>query len=251
MKRVITFLGLFLIGASANGANEQKTDGIAIPDWSRGNAIPNSPVKSTTPKKTTANTQASSVQKTTLDAKSEAATKIKSTKIDNFTAYSNGVVVDNNTKLMWMRCSLGQTWDGKTCVGQAQADTWEESLSLVNELNKQTYGGYNDWRLPYIEELHSLVYCSMGFIKKNNIPTKKGGFKMVEEGCAGKNYQKPTINESAFPNTYNKVYWSLSIYVSPNGEKDKERWGVFFSRGVDSYYDKNSKRYIRVVRDIK
>lgn len=222
MKRVIIFLGWFLIVASANGANGQKTDGVAIPDWSRANIASISP-----------------------------ATTVKSIKIDNFIAYNNGVAVDNNTGLMWMRCSLGQTWDGKTCVGQAQAYTWDESLKLVNELNKKTYGGYNDWRLPHIEELHSLVYCPMGFIKKNNIPTKKGGSKMVEEGCADQNHQKPTINRSAFPNTYNKVYWSLSVYVDPNGKKDRGRWGVYFSRGVDSYYDKNSNHYIRVVRDVK
>lgn len=245
MKRVVTFLGLFLIGASANGANGQKTDGIAIPDWSRGNAIPNSPVKSTTPKKTTANTQASSVQKTTLDAKLEAATKIQSTKIDNFTAYSNGVAVDNNTGLMWMRCSLGQTWNGKTCIGNALKYKWNNINGIISNLNNMGYIGHNGWRLPNINELAGIRYCSSGFDRPI--------VQSITTWCYGNTYQKPTINVEIFPKTALGSYWTSST-MGPhkaNVWDENDLWGVDFVDGNMHGNDRNNYHlHIRLVREV-
>lgn len=68
--------------------------------------------------------------------------------IDN----GDGTVTDTRTGLMWMRCALGQTWDGTTCVGEAKGYTWEEAMALHHG-----FAGHDDWRLPSIDELKSII----------------------------------------------------------------------------------------------
>lgn len=55
------------------------------------------------------------------------------------------VVRDTKTGLMWIRCSLGQTWDGATCQGDAKYYKWKEAMKFPTDFS---YEGYNDWRLP-------------------------------------------------------------------------------------------------------
>ncbi|HFG1797120.1 Lcl C-terminal domain-containing protein [Vibrio cholerae] len=113
---------------------------------------------------------------------------------------------DKQTQLVWMRCSLGQSWDGKNCTGKAQEISWDDAIKL-----KHNFAGSTAWRLPTVEELDSLVYCSKG-----RKPSERPNGKLVYDTdgiCLGDNYQRPTINIRAFPNTSNSVYWSSSPYA--------------------------------------
>ncbi len=75
----------------------------------------------------------------------------------------DGTVTDMQTGLQWMRCSLGQTWQGETCVGQAKQELWQAALATANAFNRQGgYADYQDWRVPKKEELQTLIYCSSG-----------------------------------------------------------------------------------------
>lgn len=69
----------------------------------------------------------------------------------------DGTVTDTVTQLQWMRCSLGQTWNGAGCSGEQKEMTWEEAKGKTAR-----YAGHGDWRTPSIEELRTLVYCSNG-----------------------------------------------------------------------------------------
>ena len=40
---------------------------------------------------------------------------------------------------------------------------WAETQTVVDNLNNQNYGGYNDWRVPTIKELYSLWNASVGW----------------------------------------------------------------------------------------
>jgi hypothetical protein len=55
---------------------------------------------------------------------------------------------------MWMRCALGQNWNGATCTGSGQAYTWQAALQAAEG---SSFAGYSDWRLPDIKELSSIV----------------------------------------------------------------------------------------------
>lgn len=65
--------------------------------------------------------------------------------INDFVENSDNTISDNATGLMWSQNDSGEGLN------------WEEALSWVQEKNTQNYLGHNDWRLPNIKELHSIV----------------------------------------------------------------------------------------------
>lgn len=140
----------------------------------------------------------------------------------------DGTVTDLVTNLQWMRCSFGQTWVmGNSCQGDASEYTWDEASSLPKK-----FAGHSDWRLPQLEELRGLIYCTSGLPKK-----------WAEDTCYGQ-FQAPTIMLEAFPNTPNtsKGFWTGNVSASG-------AWVVFFKDGHLS--DGSRTRhfaYIRLVR---
>ncbi len=160
---------------------------------------------------------------------------------------SQGLWQDSKTELVWMRCSLGQTWNGKTCIGKGIKYKWKDAFKAVETLNRQGFAGYHDWRLPDVEELTSIRYCSKGFESIRNIPAQSGEEKSVQEYCKGKNYQRPTINLNIFPNTAHDSYWSSS--PSENYLSGNKAWDVNFKYGYPNDYYPNDTSYVRAVRD--
>ncbi|WP_227431186.1 DUF1566 domain-containing protein [Psychrobacter sp. I-STPA6b] len=164
--------------------------------------------------------------------------------IDHYTVFDDGTAIDNDTRMMWSRCSIGQTWNGKTCIGEANKYTWNEAVDAVKQLNTENYLGYDDWQMPHIEDLHSLIYCNKGFVEMRNIPTKMNTEKQVGWFCQGGDYgyQKPTINQQAFPNTIKRFYWSSSV------QQDDYMWGIYFDDGYSLYHKKHDRHYVRPIR---
>ncbi|QTL37802.1 DUF1566 domain-containing protein [Pseudoalteromonas viridis] len=137
-----------------------------------------------------------------------------STPTNRFTLNDNGTVTDNQNGLVWMRCSLGQTWDGSTCTGSASTYTWAQALASADESN---YAGFSDWYLPNIKELNSIV----------------------ETAC-----YDPAINLTVFPNTPSSGYWSSSPYAYYY----YNAWYVYFSLGGGLNLNKNGSKRVRLVR---
>ena len=147
----------------------------------------------------------------------------------------DGTVTDVKTGLQWIRCSLGQTWRDGTCIGEAEKYDWQAALDAAKALNRQGgYAGYRDWRVPAIEGLRTLVYCSSGQPKTWNDTGKS---------CEG-DYEHPTIDQSAFPNTQPTRYWSSSPYAPVAGLA----WYVYFDDGYDYAGLKGNNDAVRLVR---
>ena len=163
-----------------------------------------------------------------------------------------GMWRDPKTNLVWMRCSLGQTWNngifGNGCKGKAKEYTWQEALDAAKAFNNNGgFGGNKDWVVPHIEDLSSIRYCSTGFKgvrETGEIPTKAGGTKMVEDECKDEGYQRPTINQTIFPNTEDSAYWSSSTVAT----SEHNAWIATFYNGGDYYGYKNKYYYVRLVR---
>ncbi len=65
--------------------------------------------------------------------------------INAFAANGDGTITDGATGLMWAQNDSGAGL------------TWEEALAWVQTQNAANYLGYDDWRLPNVKELQSLV----------------------------------------------------------------------------------------------
>ena len=124
------------------------------------------------------------------------------------------VVIDTATGLVWKECVEGRS-------GAGCGDGWSAAMNWANALvaaSNSTWGGYDDWRLPNINELYSLV----------------------ETGC-----QSPGINTSHFPDTSkNGIYWSSSSHAA---DASLAR-GVNFEFGLLNTLNKSANAEVRLVR---
>jgi hypothetical protein len=135
--------------------------------------------------------------------------------IDN----GNGTVTDNNTGLIWQKCSMGQTSDAH-CGGTASVYAGDQAATGCGSLNTSNFGGHNDWRLPAKKELTTIVDYSV---------TGTG----------------PTIDAFFFPGTQQFYYWSSTAYFHDPGYA----WYADFTNGNISINPKSGNNYyVRCVR---
>jgi hypothetical protein len=133
---------------------------------------------------------------------------------DEFEKIDGGLVWHTQTNLMWMRCSLGQTWDGSDCLGEATKFTWQEALQISVGYE---FLGSTQWRLPNIKELVSIT----------------------ERSCV-----RPSINDSNFPQTPPDDFWT-STPVANDGIR---AWAVAFYNSSISNKQKDRALNVRLVR---
>ncbi|MCF7793980.1 MAG: DUF1566 domain-containing protein [Candidatus Cloacimonetes bacterium] len=65
--------------------------------------------------------------------------------VNDFEDNGDGTTTDNATELIWSQNDSGE------------ALNWEEALAWVQQKNNENYLGYNDWRLPNVKELQSII----------------------------------------------------------------------------------------------
>ncbi|EOR08830.1 DUF1566 domain-containing protein [Acinetobacter beijerinckii] len=76
-----------------------------------------------------------------------------------------GVWTDPKTGLMWARISIGQEWKNNKIVGSPKWIDWRKGSHLCETLK---LAGYNDWRLPTINELATLMSANRkGYVNEN------------------------------------------------------------------------------------
>ena len=132
-----------------------------------------------------------------------------------FEELSTVQIKHTRTGLIWMRCAIGQSWDGNSCEGDATQMTWQEALQLAQGYQVENTLG---WRLPNVKELSTLT----------------------ERQCV-----RPSINATVFPNTPEDDFWSSTPSVS-----DPQRaWVVAFFNSSNSLKDKDRFVFVRLVRN--
>ena len=129
---------------------------------------------------------------------------------------STGTVVDSATGLMWKHC--GQGLSGTTCAtGTASGMTWDTGSATASS---NTFAGYNDWRLPTLTELQSLLPSDCSF---------------------------PKINTNVFPGVPTlsfSFFWS----GTPHSGGATDARVVDFNSGIVPYSSRASANFVRLVR---
>lgn len=173
--------------------------------------------------------QAAASLKAKSDLASEKTAETKPSSLSGgYTINGDGTVTDTKTKLTWKQCSEGQS--GKDCSG-GKAEVYKWNDKVVKFGKNASFAGFNDWRMPTLEELQTLVYCSNG--------------KAQDTGCDDNNVQHPTIDQQAFPNTPSAKFWSSSPFslTGVNGA-----WYVTFDYGGTGGGTKSLEAHARLVR---
>jgi len=142
----------------------------------------------------------------------------ESSPASRFVYNQNGTVTDKETNITWMRCAVGQRWDGKTCIGTAKEFSWQEAKDAVAELNSDKFGDPDTWRIPLVPELASIV----------------------ERKCF-----EPRVNLSVFPHTPAKQFWSA---MEKKGSADLA-YTLDFGKGSVTPNDKEFSGVIRLMKD--
>lgn len=133
-----------------------------------------------------------------------------------FVANENGTVFDKKTRLMWKRCVQGKT--SRNC--SSGVPKIYIGADALNAARGEVFAGFENWRLPSIKELQSIVRI-----------------------CSG----PPTIDVISFPNTDPARVRSFSS----GGDYDTDTWAVDFSDGRALIEDEDIPRQVRLVRDME
>jgi len=131
-----------------------------------------------------------------------------------FTAMGDEVL-DNNTGLIWKRCTEGQLWTGSTCEGELVLRTWGKAVDYAKARALETGVA---WRLPNPKEIGSITDATR---------------------------YSPPIDPVAFPNTPSLRYWTSSFDPLSSS-------GAFFANfqhGGIANHDRHRFYAIRLVRD--
>jgi len=131
----------------------------------------------------------------------------------------NKVITKENNKLTWIDKETGLVWEVKNRKKIEKKFNFDESIRYAQKLNKESYAGFCDWRVPTKEELHTIVTE-----KKHN----------------GK-YTKEALSKNS-----SSVYWSSTTVASVTSSA----WGVDFSFGNDYLYVKTGTNFVRCVRSV-
>jgi hypothetical protein len=134
-----------------------------------------------------------------------------------FKINQDGTVTDRKTKLTWMRCTMGQTWNGNSCDGEATKYKWADAMSLSDT---HSFAGHKDWKVPEYEQLKTIM----------------------DDNC-----EKPAINITVFPGAPADWFWSSTYHKS----NKVNAWVVNFIHGYTTGSNTDNSHLVRLVRETK
>jgi hypothetical protein len=141
-----------------------------------------------------------------------------------YTDNGDGTITDNNTGLVWEKKSSDGGIHDKSATY-----SWASTFTLIGQLNTMNFAGHNDWRVPNVRELESIIDHDI------DGPAVTGAFNNnCMTGC--------TVTTCSC--TGSGVSWSSTTYIpSP-----AEAWVLNFGAGEVFPSGKSNNHFVRAVR---
>ena len=130
--------------------------------------------------------------------------------VNDFSDNGDGTITDEATDLTWSQADSGTGMN------------WEEALAWVQTMNEENYLGYDDWRLPNVKELQSIVDYT-----RSPDTTDSAAIDSLFECTAIIN----EVGETDYP-----YFWSGTTHASSNGNGSAASY-VAFGRSMGYYED--------------
>lgn len=133
----------------------------------------------------------------------------------NFVINGDGTVTELESGLTWMRCAIGQEWNGRQCLGQGRRLSWADAARIAQTIPMPPDSS-SHWRLPALPELAMIV----------------------ERQC-----KHPRINLRLFPDTPADQFWTST----PQRNSDAKVFAMDFDdKGVVAVDEENAL-FVRLV----
>ncbi|HEY2774293.1 MAG TPA: DUF1566 domain-containing protein [Candidatus Binatia bacterium] len=143
----------------------------------------------------------------------------------SYTDNGDGTITDNATGLTWEKLS-----DDGSIHDKDNTYTWNNALGKVASLNAGNFAGHNDWRLPNLDELQTLMMVG------TSQPAIASQFRTAcSAGCS----------VTTCSCTTSDWYWSSTTYV----DTTSEAWFIDFTNGyTDTDTKTDNLNFARAVR---
>ena len=159
----------------------------------------------------------------------------------SYTDNNDSTVTDLVTGLMWQK---SPDMDGNGVIDYDDKMYFDEALAFASSFN---LAGYNDWRLPSIKELYSLILFS-GAEPNPNAPSCEDCIPFIDTSYFNFAYGDLSAGERII----DAQYASSTLYVSTTMNGNRTMFGVNFADGRIKGYPADSsigkKYYLRYVR---
>ena len=132
-------------------------------------------------------------------------------------------VTDNVTGLTWQQ---SPDTNGDGVINVADKMTWDEVQTYPATLNAKKLAGYDDWRLPTIKEMYSLILF-VGTDPNPMAPDPTGEVPFLDTGYFAFAYGDTAAGERII----DSQYASSTLYVSTTMNGDQTLFGVNFADG--------------------
>ena len=147
----------------------------------------------------------------------------------SYTLSADGLTVaDNVTGLTWQR-SPETTGDG--ALNKSDKLTLAQAQAMPAKLNAASFGGYNDWRLPTIKELYSLIDF------RGTDPSGASGAQTLTPFLDTTYFQFAYGDAASGERTIDSQYASSTLYVNGSAWGGGKLFGVNFADGRIKGYD--------------
>jgi hypothetical protein len=145
----------------------------------------------------------------------------------SYTDNGNGTITDNRTGLVWEKLADDDTFDDKDTTY-----TWADAFGKIQQLNTSPcFAGQCDWRLPNVNELHSILDYAGTSSSLLVAPVFNTG---CTPGC--------TVTDCSC--TAAGSYWSSTTYT----ESPDNAWEVLSDLGFVVIDFKVNNNFVRAVR---